>query len=186
MFAVILLLLVVSSSPNQTTSSAYDDANAYEVYAAMLASEWRMRVPDAKQLVLRRETKSFQMCLKPTSELQGKFGPAIADYVKLNEKKWLLQPKLSFSTPYLFLEPIKIDAVGSNEGWSEFYRQYPESGGIVEFSAVGFNVDKTIAVVYMGRMCGPLCGMGHFHVLEKRDGKWKELEWKGDSCAWIA
>jgi hypothetical protein len=185
-FGVILLLLLVSSLPNQTTSSAYDDAVAYEVYDAMLGSEWRMRVPNAKQLVLRRETKSFRMCLKPASELEAKFGPAIADYVKLNERKWLLQPKLSFSSLYEFLDPIKLDSFLGNEGWKEFYRQYPESGGIVEFSAVGFNADKTIAVVYMGRLCGPLCGMGAFYVLEKRDGKWKEIEWKGDSCAWIA
>ena len=186
MFGVILLLLVVSSLPNQETSNAYDDAEAYEVYAAILHAEWSQRVPNAKQLVIRRENRSFQMCLKPRSEEQAKFGPAIADYVKLNEKTWLLQPKLSFTIPYQFLETSKIDSFASNAGWTEFYRQYPESGGIVEFSAVGFNADKTIAVVYMGRLCGPLCGSGIFHVMEKRNGKWKEIEWKGDSCAWVA
>jgi hypothetical protein len=77
-FRLILLLLVVSSLPNQTTSSAYDDADAYEVYAAILPSEWPLRVAHAKQLVIRRETKSFQMCLKPDSELHAKVGTAIA------------------------------------------------------------------------------------------------------------
>ena len=186
MFGVILLLLVVSSLPNQETANAYDDAEAYEVYAAILHTDWSARVPDAKQLVIRRENRSFQMCLKPRSEEQEKFGPVIADYVKQNEKTWLLQPKLSFSTPYQYLETSKIERFFSNAGWTEFYRQYPESGGIVEFSAVGFNVDKTIAVVYMGHMCGPLCGRGAFYVMEKRNGKWKEIEWKGDSCAWAA
>lgn len=186
MFGVIVLLLVVSSLQNQEASSAYNDAEAYEVYAAILSSEWSVRVPNAKQLIIQRETRSFQMCLKPKSEEQAKYGPAIADYVKLNERKWLLQPKLSFTTPYQFMETSKIAAFASHVGWIEFYRQYPESGGIVEFSAVGFNVDKTIAVVYMGHFCGALCGRGNFHVLEKRDGKWKELEWKGDSCAWIS
>jgi hypothetical protein len=61
-FGVILLLLVFSSLPTQTTSSAYDDADAYEVYAAILPSEWPLRVAHAKQLVIRRETKSYQMC----------------------------------------------------------------------------------------------------------------------------
>jgi hypothetical protein len=56
----------------------------------------------------------------------------------------------------------------------------------MEFSAVGFNVDKPIAVVYMGHSCGPLCGGGTFHVLEKSEGKWKPFEWKGSSCAWIS
>ena len=70
MFSVILLLLVVSSFPTQTTSSAYDDTDAYEVYATILPSEWPLRVAHAKQLVIRRETKAYQMCLKPDSEIQ--------------------------------------------------------------------------------------------------------------------
>ena len=185
MFGVILLLLVVSSLPNQTTSSAYDDADAYEVYAAILPSEWPLRVAHAKQLVIRRETRSFQMCLKPDTEIQARFGPAIADYIRQNEKKWLLQPRFSFASPYQFFEG-SFDAVLKQGGWDEYYRRYPESGGLIELSAVGFNVDKTVAVVYMGHSCGPLCGGGTFHVLEKVDGKWKPFEWKGSSCAWAS
>jgi hypothetical protein len=185
-FGLILLLLLFSSFPTQTTSSAYDDADAYEVYATILPSEWPLSAAHAKQLVIRRETKSFQMCLIPDSEVQAKVGPAIADYLKLNERKWLLQPKLSFPSPYQFLETSKFDALISQGGWPEYYRQYPDSGGLIEFSAVGFNVDKTIAVVYMGHFCQIMCGGGTFHVLEKRDGKWKPLEWKGSSCAWAS
>jgi hypothetical protein len=185
-FGVILLLLVFSSLPTQTTSSAYDDADAYEVYAAILPSEWPLRVAHAKQLVIRRETKSYQMCLKPDSEIQAKVGPAIAAYVKLIEREWLLQPRLSFTSPHQFLEAGKFDALMSQGGWLEYYRQYPESGGLIEFSAVGFNVDKTTAVVYMGHSCGMLCGGGTFHVLEKSDGKWKPFEWKGSWCSWVS
>lgn len=185
MFGIILLLLV-SAFPNQTTSSAYDDADAYEVYAAVLHSEGPLRVAHAKQLVIRRETRPYEMCLKPDSEIQAKVGPAIADYLKQNERKWLLQPRLSFTSPYQFLETSKFEALFGQGGWDEYYRQYPESGGLIEFSAVGFDVKKTIAVVYMGHLCGPLCGRGTFHVLEKRDGKWKPLEFKGSSCAWMS
>jgi hypothetical protein len=183
---VILFLLVFSSTPNQTTSSAYDDANAYEVYAAILPSEFPLRVAHAKQLVIRRETRSYEMCLKPDKELEAKVGPAIADYVKQNEREWLLQPKLSFTTPYQFLEAGKFEALVSQDGWLEYFRKYPESGGLIELSAVGFNMDKTVAVVYMGHSCGRLCGGGTFHVLEKSDGKWKPIEWKGSSCAWVS
>ena len=186
MFGVILSLLVFSSLPTQIISGAYDDADAYEVYAAILPSEWPLRVAHAKQLVIRRETKSYQMCLKPDSEIQAKVGPAIADYVKLNEREWLLQPRLSFASPYQFLGARKFDALMSQGGWVEYYRQYPESGGLIEFSAVGFNIDKTIAVVYMGHSCGMLCGGGTFHVLERMDGKWKPFEWKGSWCSWVS
>jgi hypothetical protein len=71
-------------------------------------------------------------------------------------------------------------------GWEGFYQRYPDSGGWIELSAVGFNVDKTVAVVYMGHHCGPLCGSGGFHVLEKKDGKWVALGWEGSGCAWAS
>lgn len=68
--------------------------------------------------------------------------------------------------------------------WKTFYDRYPDSGGWIELSAVGFNTEKTVAVVYIGHNCGVLCGGGHFHVLQKREGKWQPLKWKGSSCAW--
>ena len=185
MLALILSVLLFSPLPTQVTSSAYDDADAYEVYAAILPSEWPLRVAHAKQLVILSETKSFQMCLKP-AESEARVGPAISNYLELNKKKWLLLPKLSFELPYQFLEAGKIEALTKQGRWDEYYHQYPDSGGVIQISAVGFNPDKTIAVVYMGHSCGALCGGGTFHVLEKIDGKWKPLEWKGSSCAWAA
>jgi len=184
-FGQILLLLLFSSFPTQTTSSAYDDPDAYEVYVAILPSEWPMRNAHAKELVIRRETRSYQMCLKPDTQMRARVGPAIADYLIQNEKKWLLQPRFSFAIPYQFFEG-SFDDVLKRGGWDAYYRQYPESGGLIELSAVGFNVDKTVAVVYMGHSCGDLCGGGTFHVLEKVHGKWKLIEWKGGSCAWAA
>jgi len=185
-FGEILLLLAFSSVPSQTASTAYEDADAYEVYAAILPSEWPLRVAHAKQLVIRRETKSYQMCLRPDIELQERVGPAISDYVELNKKAWLLQARLSFEKPYQFLEADKFSALLSQGGWARYNREYPESGGLIELSAVGFNRDKTVAVVYMGHSCGMLCGGGTFHVLEKKDGKWKPLEWKGAWCSWVS
>ena len=186
MLALSLSFLLVSSFPIQATSSAYDEPDAYEVYASILPLEWPLRVANAKQLVILSETRSYQMCLKPDSESQARVGPAISNYVKLNEKTWLLQPRLSFETPYQFLEAGKIEALTKQGRWDEYYRQYPDSGGVIEVSAVGFNPDKTIAVVYMGHSCGMLCGGGTFHVLEKIDGKWRPIEWKGSSCAWAS
>ena len=186
MLALILSLLVFLALPTQVTSSAYDDADAYEVYASILPSEWPLRVAHAKQLVILRETKFYPMCLKPANESEAKVGPAISNYIKLNERKWLLQPRLSSDSPYQFVDARKFEDLMSRGRWNEYYRQYPESGGLIEFSAVGFNQDKTIAVVYMGHSCGDLCGGGTFHVLEKVDGKWKPFEWKGSSCAWAS
>ena len=75
-------------------------------------------------------------------------------------------------------------AIFNNEDWDKFYRAYRDSAGFVYLSAVGFNADKTVAVVSIGHWCGGLCGEGQYHVLQKKDGRWIPLEWKGDRCSW--
>ncbi|HKN83983.1 MAG TPA: hypothetical protein VJW17_11115 [Pyrinomonadaceae bacterium] len=186
MLANILLLLALLTIPSQSTPSVYEEAEAYEVYAAILPSEWPLKEAHAKQLIIRRETTSYEMCLKPEKEFQDKLGPAISAYLELNKKQWLLQPRFSLELPYQFIDSAKVKAIFEHSDWDEYYRLYPKSGGLIDLSAVGFNDDKTVAVVYMGHGCGPLCGGGGFHVLEKVDGKWKPLEWKGSRCYWIS
>jgi hypothetical protein len=57
---------------------------------------------------------------------------------------------------------------------------------LIELSAVGFNADETIAVVFIGYHCGEECRGGEFRALEKKTGKWKLLTGKGlwNHCVW--
>lgn len=57
----------------------------------------------------------------------------------------------------------------------EVEERYPGSGGILPMSSVGFNKEKTCAIVYFGSSCGSLCGAWSFHLLEKVNGKWREI-----------
>jgi hypothetical protein len=38
---------------------------------------------------------------------------------------------------------------------------------------MGFNCDRTIAVVYMGCHCGEECAGGELKALEKKNGTWQ-------------
>jgi hypothetical protein len=58
--------------------------------------------------------------------------------------------------------------------WKEFYKRYPGSGGIIVFSPVGFNPERTRAIVYSGDGCGLLCGEWNFHLFQKINGSWTE------------
>lgn len=124
------------------------------------------------------------MCLRPEKESEKTIGEPISQYVKLGETPWLLQQKFITQIPYKLLTADELKSAFEPEGWESFYRRYPDSGGWIELSAVGFNANKTVAVVYMGNHCGGLCGGGKFHVLQKKDGKWIPLDWKGKSCGW--
>ena len=185
MFGEIVFFIALFITP-QSAPQVYEEAAAYEVYAAILPTEWPITVSHAKQLVIRRETRAYKICLKPEKEFEGKVGPAISDYVEQNKREWWLQPKVSIELPYQFLQAASVSKLLVHGQWDEYYRLYPESGGLIELSAVGFNQDRTVAVVYMGHMCGQLCGGGTFHVLEKVDGRWQPLKWNGSSCSWAS
>jgi hypothetical protein len=183
---IVPLLFFQSAGSNQDTPRPYEDDEAYAVYSAILPSEWPVRVAHAKSLIIQTETTSYDMCLRPENEWQEKVGPAISDYLRVNAKPSLLQPRINIEIPYQLIPLDKLRSVIKTGGWEAFYRQYPDSGGWIQLSAVGFNTDKTVAVVYVAHHCGSLCGGGSFHVLEKKDGWWVSLEWKGASCVWVS
>jgi hypothetical protein len=182
---ILPLFLYQSASNNKAGATLYEDQESYEIYSAILPSEWPWRDAHAKSLIIQTETKGYQMCLRPDKESEEKFASAISAYVSLNKTPSLLQRKIDIEIPYQLIMADQLNT-NSNAGWVEFHQRYPNSKGWIELSAVGFNHDKTVAVVYMGHHCGDLCGGGGFHVLEKKAGRWVELLWKGESCAWAA
>jgi len=169
--------------------SPYDVAAAYEVYAAILPTAWPLRAVNAASLVIRSETRNFHMCLEPDSTSAPLVGPAIADYIRVNARGWLLQRRLRIAKPYELVSDEYLSRFRNTKDrdyWKAFYTRYPESGGWLEFSAVGFNADRTIAVVYMAAHYGWLGGEGSFHVLHKVQGRWEPLQWLGKSCGWVS
>jgi hypothetical protein len=179
-----LLLYQSSAVSTDNQPKPYEDAEAYEVYGAILPTEGPWQVAKAKSLVIRSETKGYKMCLSPDEESEKIIGQAISQYVKLNEKNWLLKRGLSIEKSYELVPYDELKSALKQGGWENFYKQYPNSGGWIELSAIGFNADKTVAVVYMGHHSWSLSGGGGFHVLQKKDGKWVPLKWKGSSCGW--
>jgi hypothetical protein len=193
MLRQIVLLLISFSCTSQSAPASHDnhpppyvDSDAYEVYSAILPSEWPVRVAHAKMLVIRSETNGYEMCLHPEKDSEDMIGSAIAEYVELNKKPLVLQRNLSVAIPYELITFKDLKSAIEQGGWEGFYKKYPDSGGWIELSAVGFNAEKTVAVVYMGHSCGGLCGGGQFHVLQKKEGTWVPLNWKGSSCAWAS
>jgi hypothetical protein len=88
------------------------------------------------------------------------------DYVKTNAKTWLLQRYFILPNPYIL---VTLD---------EIKTMYPPDSKVggrwIEFSAVGFNADRTVAIVYMASRSW---GDGKSFVLEKHHSKWKVSSW---------
>ena len=108
-----------------------------------------------------------------TESAAKRFAGALVAFNRLQQTKWLLQPRFQLDKPYKLIGPEVIRTLPSQ----------PEStaASYVEMSTVGFNQDRTRAVVFMGSPCGGLCGSWSYHLLEKVQGKWKEVP--GVNCS---
>ena len=61
---------------------------------------------------------------------------------------------------------------GVEGGWDEFYKKYPDSGGYIRFSKVGFNSGKTEALVEYAYVYNNLGADGGFVYLERDGSAW--------------
>jgi hypothetical protein len=84
------------------------------------------------------------------------FETAFSDYSTENARPVLLAPRFRLPKPYDMLTEEEVAALDSTKGqfWLEFFKRYPQSSGLLAFSAVGFNSDRTRAVVSVGFGCG--------------------------------
>jgi len=79
----------------------------------------------------------------------------------------------------------EVDKIFKNnrKGWDNFYRKFPKSQGILTLSKIGFNENKTQAIVYYGNQSHYLAGIGYLAYYIKINDSWKLV---GLSELWIS
>lgn len=60
-----------------------------------------------------------------------------------------------------------------NGGWEKFYKKYPNSNGYTRFSRIGYNTDKTWAILEIGNFYASLGAGGAIVILKKDNTAWK-------------
>jgi hypothetical protein len=86
-----------------------------------------------------------------------------------NAKPRRIRAGFPLGTPYVVVPSADVTASFRDlptDPWAAFYKRYPDSGGFMIVSAVGFDAAKKRAMVYMAHSCGLLCGGGMHHLLE--------------------
>jgi len=161
---VVVLNVLTAVAQNPIASRPYDAPEAYRIYSLLIAREEASgtKVP----LVIREETDTSASavggaCLSP--EAAKRFKDSISDLERLRTKLWRLQRHFQIERPYEIVSGKDLAS------------RAPLSGGYSFMSPVGFNKNKTLAIVYYGSICGGLCGQEKFHLLEKINGQWKEV-----------
>jgi hypothetical protein len=177
---LIVLAFCIGTAVAQNSSAGQPlvGADAYEIYSLLIPQQESYGFAKGT-LVVQEETLTNRdvSCACLSSETTRRFGGAISDYRRSQTKKWLLNRHFVIEKPYEIVNEQTLGLLRGHgsERWDAYYDHYPKSGGYIFMSAVGFNKNKTLAIVYMGSICGGLCGQAQFHLLEKVRGHWKEV-----------
>ena len=193
----ITLLLIGLSVLVVCQRRSIDDIDSYAVYNAIFTPEKGEKVETNRRLIIEDETTDYpsygdedrSACLKPNPDQEKTLGPLIENYRKVNEKPSLLLRRFELPYKYELVEHAIVNGFFKEKGpggWPDFYKRFPDSNGYAYVSAVGFNDDKTLALVYAGHSCGGLCGGGSYYFMKKVDGRWTEVNFPGQTCTWVS
>jgi hypothetical protein len=173
-----LAMLVVGFGGLQCTArhtvQGDPELEEYAVYSAVIT---QMYVP-TKVIVLRNEVAvvgsdtPFRPLLNRLTSLSR---ATMNDYDAKNKAPHPLRPLFTLPNPYVLIGQEEIDAVYQDQGagWKRFAEKYPGAPGIITVSRVGFNAQRTQALLLLGQGCGTRCGRGLYVLLVKKHGTWE-------------
>ena len=98
--------------------------------------------------------------------------PTLDDFKRKNEAGGKLSNDFTSTSRVVLLSAEEERALCSDD-WASFHEKYPHASGVLSFSRVGLNQDRTEAVVYVDRMEGNLCGRGYLVLLSRGSEGWK-------------
>jgi hypothetical protein len=108
----------------------------------------------------------------------------LEDYTEKNRTPVILRGTFATIAPVVLISASERDTIfeikgdgkkktANPEGMKELQRLYPGCPGLTNLSRIGFNKSRDQALVYVGNICGGLCGSGQFFFLIKERGSWK-------------
>jgi hypothetical protein len=169
----------------------YENPEAYGVYSAVLSrgGQW----DDSKSLVVLKELPvkewpigSPRDALHGDEEFRGNFASIFKSFEEANRQSLFLENHFVIQKSYQLVGLAELESAfhstkpdARRDGWEGFRQTFPNSTGYLILSAVGFNPEKTIAIVFVDYRCGGLCSSARYYILQKRDKDWISYSPKG-------
>ena len=164
------------------TPPPHIEAEEYAVYSAMIQQNPIGYGLDSF-IVIREHTMLWDSDMTESAlEERPRLSAELADsYRSRNTESYTLGPNLDLEQDYALMPREEAEKLFRQEGeegakWDEFQATYPEAGGLVMFSRVGFGANEDRALVVMGFRCPGLCGAGGLYLLAKEEGSWKVID----------
>jgi hypothetical protein len=178
---------------DNVTSESYADPEAYAVYTAVLPMIWSWELHEPKSLIFQEEPEfsatqsADNLCIKGDKKFYSTWGSTLRDYVVVNRVPRRLLRMFPIDKTYLLVPTRQLNELILKSHWEDFYTRYPEAKSYVSVSSVGFNAQKTKALLTMTYVCGMLCMEGTYYFMEKQNGKWVRASVSNaTSCAWAS
>ncbi len=184
-FFVIFLFLSACSTPPNSNQAAED----FAVYAAAFKFEFKVStleglVVDQQSHILRGEGQSKYL----NTVFKDLASPAlVADFIAKNQVAESLEaifaghPEITLLSHENFAQILATP--GRPEWWNAFHARYPQAGGTISASMIGYDPGHTHALLMVGMQSAPLAGYGEYLLLEKVDGNWQVIK---NLMAWIS
>lgn len=174
-------------TPAAALPSAALDNEDYAVYAALLQTLYGS---GAKLLVLDNYTsgcvpignnaegeKAWQQSLNSLPSKLPKLHPkTLADFKSKARLCRTVEAKLTLPVKYVLLSKQERKSIfatpDTKKAWANFHQKYAGATGYINVSNIGFNEERTQALVNTYRKCGVQCGAEKIALLTKVNGQW--------------
>jgi hypothetical protein len=176
MVVMVAITSLQTSIGAQTQTWRIDDE--YAVYSALIRTKY---VTNSTKLVLVFAQTSpnpddgsppdrYDLRLRPVAQ------STIDAYKTKSKVIRALKDEFDLPVKYTLLKKEELDEMFRQDnfsGWKTLLKKYPEATGIIRVSEVGFNLERTQALVYVEHGCGATCGEGGYVLLSKEGEVWK-------------
>ncbi len=164
------------------------DAEDYAVYSAILTTLYAKSSPNL--LVIDKDVAG---CVRSEKNAEGALAwqksldalprkmtnlsaATVVDFKRKLQSCQQLNTEFSISTKVILFEQQVRKTIFSGQNaqqaWQKFNLKFPGANGYINFSNVGFNADRSQALVDTYRKCGQKCGAEQIVLLSKVNGKW--------------
>ena len=209
--ALALAVAVLTGSATQSlpmniqTSEVINDSEVYAVYAAAVRTKFTEGDKPLTVLTLLQETRAGADCLTlgRDKRLPPDWRSVVESYKRENARVRTIREAFDLGVPYSIVTVAQVGKLMADAGYSkrsphsnapgaDVFARFP-GGRLVALSAVGFNAEKTRAMVAIQADCFPSstpgteharCQEGRHVALEKKDGRWTIAQGVRVGCIW--
>jgi hypothetical protein len=165
------------------TSDVLDDVD-YQIYSTVLTG---MQIDSKLPIIFQTSSKGMSISEETGTDSYIKFLKSeipdldltvFTDYNRINTNAINFDNKFTVNSKTVKLvgeEELNFifSVPDVNGGWERFYKKYPDSNGYTRFSRIGYNTDKTWAVLEIGNFYAGLGAEGSIIILKKENTAWK-------------